>query len=159
MPPKTTSESFWFRVNKTGDCWLWTGAKDLRGYGLIGYDGLLWRTHRLAWFLTYGAIPDDLCVCHTCDVRLCCNPIHLWLGTKAQNSQDMVRKGRNGALTIRHAKGERVNTAKLTAEQVLDIRTRFDARLVTCAQLAREYHVSHPAIRQIVKRLHWKHLP
>ena len=85
---------FWARVHKSdGDgCWLWTGARNR--YGNVHYKGRHRNTHRVAYEITYGAIPDGLCVCHRCDVPLCVRPDHLWLGTKADNSFDMVLKGR-----------------------------------------------------------------
>lgn len=85
-------------------CWLWQGfifpdaivnGKTVRrGYGGIGYRGRNSRTHRVMWVITKGSIPTGMHVCHTCDVRHCCNPDHLWLGTNRENITDMVKKGR-----------------------------------------------------------------
>lgn len=83
------------KVKKTEDCWLWQGAlynKKTR-YGAFKYEGKAVLTHRFAWFLEHGYWPD-LLVCHTCDVRLCVNPDHLFLGTHQDNYDDMVRKNR-----------------------------------------------------------------
>jgi hypothetical protein len=91
-------ERFWRRVNRTDGCWLWTGARKTSGYGEINIGGAIWDTHRLAWTITQGPIPDGLCVLHTCDVRPCVNPDHLWLGTIADNNRDMFAKGRNRSL-------------------------------------------------------------
>lgn len=104
---------FWSRVDKSaGDdgCWLWTAART-RGYGKININGLAggrkgvpqW-THRVAWILTNG--PTDLCVLHACDNPPCCNPAHLFLGTRQDNAADRDAKGRtfNGNAAKTHCK-------------------------------------------------------
>jgi hypothetical protein len=90
-------ESFWAKVDKLDSkCWEWTGAKNKWGYGAVGKNYKILRAHRVAWELHHNAVvPNGLMVCHTCDNRLCCNPDHLWLGTAADNQQDMVKKGRH----------------------------------------------------------------
>lgn len=89
-------ERFWEKVDKTGDCWLWTSPPRSGGYGGIGepITGRMLAAHRVSWELHYGPIPDGLCVLHQCDVRLCVRPDHLFLGTKQDNTQDMIAKSR-----------------------------------------------------------------
>jgi hypothetical protein len=84
------------RLDRSGPCWLWTGTTNGVGYGQIRIDGKRWTTHRLAWTLAYGPIPEGMCVLHRCDTRACCNPEHLFLGTVADNNRDMGKKGRAG---------------------------------------------------------------
>lgn len=142
---------FWSFVNKTEGCWEWTGGtKD--GYG--DYRDNV-RAHRWSWAEANGPIPDGLVVCHRCDNRLCVRPDHLFLGTLADNVRDRVEKNRS-------ARGERVNTAKLSAEQAADIRARAvkgtppKSTPNSYAALAREYGVSISAIIAIATGKSWK---
>lgn len=92
-----TKNKFFKHVNKTDTCWLWTGANN-DGYGVfcVGSrkDGTrkLVGAHRVSWVLHNGDIPEGLFVCHTCDVRNCVNPAHLWLGTHQDNMADTRNK-------------------------------------------------------------------
>jgi hypothetical protein len=92
---------FWKKVNKTENCWIWTGG-GMGGwgehkYGCIGNGrrgtGSTFA-HRFSWTIHYGTIPDGMDVLHKCDNTLCVNPEHLFLGTQKDNSKDMVKKGR-----------------------------------------------------------------
>lgn len=78
-------------------CIEWTGAKQPRGYGHIatGEGRETIGTHRAAWIVANGPIPDGMDVCHSCDNPPCCNPQHLFLGTRSENLLDMVDKGRH----------------------------------------------------------------
>ncbi len=80
-------------VTESG-CWLWMGASNHRGYGLISVDKKTFLSHRISWGLHRFPIPDGLHVCHHCDVPACVNPDHLFLGTNMDNMMDKVRKGR-----------------------------------------------------------------
>lgn len=82
------------RIPEAG-CWIWTGTVFIStGYGAIKAGGKLLLAHRVAWEIFNGAIPVDMKVLHTCDVKLCVNPAHLYLGTAADNIQDVLdRKG------------------------------------------------------------------
>jgi hypothetical protein len=78
-------------------CHLWTGVVNHHGYGMIGLGERragIDRTHRVSWRLAFGEIPPGLMVLHRCDTPSCVNPTHLFLGTAADNTADMVRKGR-----------------------------------------------------------------
>lgn len=87
-------QRFWTKVQKSDGCWLWTATKT-KGYGMIlGPNRIPLQAHRVAWRLTFGDIPSGLSVLHHCDVPLCVNPAHLWLGTQKDNLEDAERKGR-----------------------------------------------------------------
>lgn len=92
---KPEAERFWPKVRRAGDddCWLWSGSLMTRGYGQFFWNGRPDGAHRVAWILTHGSIPDGLFVLHRCDVRPCCNPAHLFLGTHKHNMEDAQAKG------------------------------------------------------------------
>ena len=87
---------FWEKVNKTKGCWEWTASKTGSGYGKIMYNGRLQGAHRVALMLEGTEIPNGICVCHHCDNPSCVRPDHLFLGTHADNTRDMMEKGRHG---------------------------------------------------------------
>lgn len=127
-------------------CWIWTGSKSKVGYG-FGYsskDKKLVSAHRLSYVAFKGGIPAEMVVAHACDNPLCVNPNHLWLATHAENSADMVKKGRS-------AKGEKCGKSKLTNEQVKFIReSNFSHR-----KLGAMFNVSHPNIGYIKRGKTW----
>jgi HNH endonuclease len=132
-------------------CWLWARPLHPSGYGLVMYRGRQWSAHRLVYTLTRGDIPDGLCVCHTCDVRACVNPGHLWLGTSAENVADAIAKGRAPC-------GERHGSAKLTEQHARDARTTYVRGVVTYAELARRYGVAPNVIYRAINQRTWKHV-
>ena len=112
---RSVEERFWEKVDRTGDCWLWTGCKIKDGYGRFGIRSYeLELAHRVAWELTYGPIPEGKEVCHTCDNPPCVNPAHLFLADHKMNMRDMVVKARQ-------SKGEHRPNHKLTYTQVQEI--------------------------------------
>ena len=127
-------------------CTPWTG-KTSHGYGVISRANA--RAHVYAWELYHQTpVPEGMFVCHHCDNPACVNPIHLFLGTPADNIADAVSKGRIH-------KGERCWQAKLTEEQVRSIRVRYVAGGVTQQELADEYGVSQTAVGLIVRHKNW----
>lgn len=144
-------ERLFRHVQKTESCWLWVGAKGTMGHGHISLNNGVTRrlllTHRVSWEIHNGEIPDGLCVLHKCDVPNCVNPDHLFLGTKADNSADMISKGRQ-------KKGSQLPQTKLTESQVLEIRDATG----TFAEIAKRYSISEGHVHAIRHRRSWAHL-
>lgn len=136
------------RTRPEGECWIWTRATNAKGYGIC-YRGL---AHRLAYETLVGPIPSGLSVCHSCDVRNCVNPAHLWLGTQAENVADAKAKGRMKGPTDRA--GAKHPMAKLQQIDVDTIR-----RLASIGQrhdlMAADFGVSVRHIRRIVSGERW----
>lgn len=142
-------DRLWRRVDKSGDCWIWTGAVSKSGYGVIQEAGLGSRNltpHRLSYELHKGAIPAGYVVMHSCDNRLCVNPDHLSVGTPQENIWDMVRKGRNPVL---------VDKIVLTPEIVRRIRNNPKIRNI---DFARELGVHPSTIRSVRIGRTWSHI-
>ncbi len=141
---------FFKHVHKTDRCWLWTGRKLPKGYGLfsLNYSPIL--AHRFAFLLEHGILDDALDVLHHCDTPSCVNPVCLFQGTNQDNVDDMVRKGRN-------IKGEQVPASKLQNKQVLTIRKKYKEG-ASQTNIAQQYNVSRSNIGFIVNRQTWKHL-
>ncbi len=106
---------------------------------------------RIAWTLLRGEIPEHLRVLHTCDNSLCVNPDHLYLGTAAQNTADMIKRGRRGDTTM---PGSRNRFAKLTEDQVRQIRASTE----TGEALAAIFGVSSGTISKIRRYEKWRHI-
>jgi hypothetical protein len=85
---------FWAKVSKGDGCWIWTGSRNPKGYGRLNTGNRVRLAHAISWELSHGAVPDGLWVLHRCDNPPCVRPDHLWLGTAADNTADMVAKGR-----------------------------------------------------------------
>lgn len=89
------------QVDQNG-CWLFHGFIHPTGYALTSYRGKQTRAHRAMYMAAKGPIPDGMHVCHTCDVRHCINPDHLWIGTRSDNMRDMHAKYRGPQQTKTH---------------------------------------------------------
>lgn len=152
------AERFWEKVDRRGvnECWPWLAAKNF-GYGVIGEGGRKTRhlrAHRVSWEIHRGPIPAGLVVCHHCDNPPCVNPAHLFLGTRAGNNLDRVRKGRNpDPARTRHV-GESNGRAILTEADVREIRRRRQS----VRQQAARFGVSEGTIEAIRSGRLWRHV-
>jgi hypothetical protein len=161
-----TEQDFWNLVNKDGSvhpildtpCWIWTGRLTTKGYGDFGYGAEYHLAHRLAWFFTYGKFPEP-CGCHKCDNPPCCNPEHIFEGTKSDNGKDMHQKGR-----AVHVRGSSHYKTILTNKQVKKIRelwakhgvTQGKKGSITQGQLANDFGVGRTTINNIIRFVNWK---
>lgn len=132
-------------LNVETGCQEFQGLCDENGYGSVSWQGIMRVAHRLVWEAARGQIPKGMRVCHTCDNPPCCSLDHLWLGTPGDNDRDCARKGRR--------------PAKLTAEQVLEVRARYCAGAESYSELGRAFGVSLGCIVGIVRRRTWAWLP
>lgn len=173
------SKRFWSKVNKNGpvhatkpelgNCWLWTAGKWGRGYGAFNFRGGQIKSHRLSYLSQVGDIPSETpFVLHSCDVRLCCNPCHFFLGTYADNAADMCSKGRHRTTRgdehyfklhpekILH--GSQLPQAKLTEEIVTVIRKTDFRPSFTQKDLAKQLNVTPGSISMVLSRKTWAHI-
>ena len=100
-------DRFWAKVNKTDNCWEWTGAKTPFGYGQIGRPGRNNGTvlaHRYSAMLHFGMFDRRLFVLHHCDNPSCVNPDHLYFGDHQQNADDKMLRGRHAGANATHCK-------------------------------------------------------
>lgn len=140
------------KVNYATGCIEWQAAKDNGGYGMFRINGRTLRAHRFSYEANVGEIPEDMCVCHRCDNRICVNPNHLFLGSLADNVADMDAKGRRSMPL-----GERHGCSKLVDADVIAIRRATGGHgLLT--KLAEQYGISRPQISNIRSGKNWTHL-
>lgn len=154
---------FWSKVSISGgpqSCWEWKAAKDKDGYGVTSFNKKWIGAHRLAWILAKGEIPDGLCVCHHCDNPSCVNPSHLFLGTVKDNTQDMIRKGRSCVWTRPECvvRGSVHSSAKLTEDDVREMRRKYAMNESNQTELSREYGVSSGRVSEIITLKSWTHV-
>ena len=134
-------------------CWIWKGANKGNGYGSFNMSGRAVTAHRAAFIIFNGVEPGPLDVCHTCDNRACVNPDHLFLGTRLDNMQDCMRKGRTArGARLGDRRGEHSASAKLAWADVRAIR----ASSAPAKELARIYGVTNDNINRIRRNDTWK---
>lgn len=148
---ETREARFWSRVSVTANpekCWEWQGRCNANGYGQVGWKGKNQLAHRIAYEMHNGITPS-LCVLHSCDNRKCVNPNHLRQGTRLDNSQDAISRGRN-------ARGETAGNSKLTLKNVLEIK-QLHKEGTKVADLAKRFNVVPNTIYCVTSGATWKH--
>ena len=143
-----------YRVASDG-CWIWISSLDADGYGYFKGEMLgvkHKKAHRFSWsFHNESQIPAGVLVLHSCDKRACVNPDHLRLGTQAENISDRDSRGRMADM-----RGEKGPRAKLTASQVLEIKSLLET--TTDGDLAIKFGVARTTISSIKHGHTWAHL-
>lgn len=164
-PPRTWDEFIAhfrsrLRVSARGwngtQCLEWTGAIGKAGYGNLCHDKCWWSSHRLAWFLKNGPIPEGKMVCHHCDNPPCVNDEHLFIGTAKTNHDDMRSKVRESAPP--RFIGSQHSEAKLNEELVAVIKGQCAAGVSNKA-LAKRFGVAQQLISRIARGEIWTHVP
>jgi hypothetical protein len=168
LPPQALNRFYnSFEKLSSDECWEWKRTFFSTGYGMFHYMRKNRGAHRIAYFLHYKVDPADKCVCHKCDNPKCVNPYHLFIGTPADNWCDARKKGKipRGSNHYSRQKPELLASgsesphAKLTEQDVINIRREYVPRRVSAAKLAEKYGVSSTAIHYIVSYQNWKHIP
>ncbi len=148
----TTEMRFRSKIRRAENgCDEWIASRDHRGYGKFWDGKKLVVASRYSYSLDVGPIEDGMCVLHRCDNPACVRPDHLFLGSLKDNSRDMIAKGRDY-----FPRGENAGKAKLTIEQVDEIRAKYAAGGQTIRSLAARYGVVNSLIHGIVSRKYWK---
>lgn len=156
---RPVADRLWEKVNKNGPvpphcpelgpCWIFTGYV-FNGYGHIWDGGRIRQAHCISFELAGERIADGLCVLHRCDNRPCVNPGHLFSGTKKNNSEDMVGKGRQ-------ARGTKNGQAKMTDALVRELRVLRDSGR-TLQDLGGIFGLSKQTVSRICRREAWFHV-
>lgn len=156
----TLEQRFWAKVARGGndECWLWLGWRDHGGYGRIRVGargtGLL-GTHRLAYELAHGAIPEGSLVLHSCDNPRCVNPRHLRTGSQAQNLQEAWGRGR---VRVPGLRGEESPHAKLTDGLVAELRQKYKGGGWSIRALAERAGVNSKTLTAALWGRTWSHV-
>lgn len=147
------SARFWSKVDRSGGpdaCWPWMAGRHTAGYGMANAMDNSFCAHRMSWSMHNGPIPAGMAICHKCDNPPCVNPAHLFLGTKADNSRDMARKGRS-------THGESNPRARLTEAEVLQVR-RLRAEGLSMRRIALRVGCSLTNVSVICRGKTWSRL-
>lgn len=132
---------FWDKVDKSGECWIWTAAKDSGGYGQFFFEGKNIKAHRVSFYLTNGYWPNH--TRHTCDNPPCVNPNHLLSRTRKENNDDIYKRERNSG--IKAAEVKAIRNLPMTRTIIADV--------------SKAYNISEPAARNIIDGTVWSRLP
>ena len=132
---------FWAKVDDSDSygCWNWTAAATKQGYGQFWLGNSMVKAHRFAWVVSQTLDPvqdPDKDICHSCDNRLCCNPMHLRQDTRSSNIKDKRKNGNCGS-------------QKLSYDDVAEIRVLLSEGKLTQTKIAEKFGVNQNIISKI----------
>jgi HNH endonuclease len=131
-------DMFWAKIDKRGpnDCWKWLGSINSNGYGIFGKSNKY--AHRHVFYLNTGRKPQSgFFICHTCNNKTCCNPLHLYEGTAFSNMQDILKAGKHGG-------GPRPKLNPMTVQEM-------HARGLSMREIGRQLGASHNAVKTALR--------
>ena len=137
-------------MDKESGCYICSIKRKKKKYISLRHDGRNDSAHRIIWEYCNGPVPSGHVVCHKCDNPRCVNPDHLFTGTQKDNIRDATRKGRR-------AVGEKHPMAKLTGEQVIEIKKKLKQGM-SYRKIGRLYGVTQCPIYGIAKGKIWKNV-
>jgi len=150
---KNKPEDVWKQINRKSEdeCWEWIGKSLSKGYGHLRINNKDCYSHRMVYIETYGSIPEGLCILHTCNNPKCCNPKHLYVGTHADNMEQMSKDGRSNM-------GEKHPNSRLSNQIIIKIRFLYSTGKYSQKCLGKMVGVSQGQISRIIKKDGWKHI-
>lgn len=144
------------KINSQTGCWEWQKFRNRKNYGCMGIRlkgrSTVRMTHRIAWMIYKGEIPEGLQVCHHCDNPPCCNPDHLFIGTNRDNVLDCQRKGRANTLY-----GAKHGMSKLKDQDIIVI-CQLYALGFRQPVIATHFGIDQTNVSMIVQGKTWKHM-
>jgi hypothetical protein len=169
--PENYAPRFWAKVDKTeclgdicgcrkglGCCWVWTAYRNPAGYGQMGINNRGYLANRITYALEHDIpiteLPDDIFICHACDVPYCVR--HLFPGTAQDNAQDCIQKGRFVFRPPGANQGINSTSARFTEDEVRIIRGLRG--IESQRAIAQRFHCSPSAIAAIHSYTNWKHI-
>ena len=150
---RSVEERFWKYVDKLttpNGCWPWTGSKDSHGYGHFWLNDRLVLAQKVAWELVNGPMPKGKQGLHTCDNPPCARPDHVFPGTRKDNMQDMIRKGRK-------ALGEKTNRTPFSTSFVLQLRKEYEEG-ARQKDLVKKYNLLSGTLNRLLRGARWAHV-
>jgi|SRR5580692_4158486 hypothetical protein len=129
-----------------GRCWIWTGARDRKGYGRLGGGGrgaVELGAHRVGWSLENGQIPEGKWVLHKCDNPPCVRASHLYLGDHEANMRDVARRGRQAS--------ERNPLAKFTYAWAQELRAFAQKSDLSLVELAAKFGTDPGKVSRVLR--------
>jgi predicted XRE-type DNA-binding protein len=142
-------ERFWSQGKQVAEHWLWTGTTQCGGYGRFTLGGVEYRVHKLVYSLAIK-VPEFM-VLHHCNIRICFQPNCLYEGTHEDNMEDR-------RIDRRETRGEASPHAKLTEDNVREIRRLSSETRMSQKEIGALFGVGQSTISHIRQGIVWGHV-